>query len=738
MSKKIAVLIGVSDDALGTQRSTAVKNAEAMQQVLTDPERGSFAAADVVVLRSPDRQTMAESIQRLYANCQPEDLVLLYLSGPAIVEGGEVYFAPGSLAPDQGEDQGRLVADTAVADTAVAARSIQSWMAQSRSQHQVVILDGYWRAGEQAGRVNLTQGLAAESTAILIASTSSQATPVAAGGESVYTHYLVEGLRTGAADADGDGAIGVEELHAYASRKVQQAAPALTPALYLPPSSQAMGLAKSPQADPRLAYRRQAEQWAHEGRFSFPARRALNQLRLQLGVRLEVADAIEAEVLQPYRDYQDRVAQYEQMRVKCLQSETPLSQKALAYLKAEQERLGLPDAAIAPGAPSPPPLPPPLPESRPSRLTRQRFLKWAGWGGGGLVLALVTDRLWQASRRPQVAKTPQLPPQPQLVESPQMAPRLGGLQLATVDFETVTVDTQGQVVERSPRQAASVKQDLGNGLGLEMVKIPKGEFLMGTAAVDRDTVIREMTRHGVSLAENPEKHKSQKDEAEGSVSWEIPQHSVKVPEFLLGRLAVTQAQWKQVAGFPRVKLDLNPNPSDFPGAERPVEQVSWDEAVEFCDRLSRATQKSYRLPSEAEWEYACRAGTTTPFHVGPTLTADLANCDGTYPYGQAPRSQYRAQTIEGGSFPPNGFGLYDLHGNVWEWCADTWHENYKGAPIDGKVWLGGNPDKRVVRGGSFVFNSVYCRTANRLCLTAGNQYVSLGFRVACSVPADLL
>ncbi len=727
MSKKIALLIGVSDDELGTQQSTAVKNAEAMQQVLTDPERGDFAATDVMVLRNPDRPTMAESIQSLYAHCQPEDWVLLYFSGPAIVEGGEVYFTSGTL-----KGQGVLAADRALA-----ARSVQSWMAQSRSQRQVVILDTYWRAGEQAGRVNLSQGLAATSTAILTASTSSQATLVSAGGESVYTHYLIEGLRTGAADGDGDGVIGVEELHTYASRKLKQAAPALTPALYLPLGSQEIWLAKSPQTDPRLDYRRQAEQWAHEGRFSFPARRSLNQLRLQLGIGLEVADAIEAEVLQPHRDYQDRVAQYEQMRDKFLQAETTLSQQALGHLNAAQQRLGLRDDDIAPGNPSTPLLLPLL-EPLPPRLTRQRFLKWAAWGSGGLVLALVADRLWQSSRTPQVAKAPQIPPKPQLVESPQVAPRLGGFQLATVDFESVTVDAQGQIVERSPRQAASVKQDLGNGLGLEMIRIPKGEFLMGTAAADRDTVIQEMTRHGVSLAENPEKHKSQKDEAEGSVSWEIPQHGVKVPEFLLGRYAVTQAQWKRVASFPRVKLDLNPNPADFPGPERPVEQVSWEEAVEFCDRLSRATQKSYRLPTEAEWEYACRAGTTTPFNVGPTLTADLANFDGTYPYGQASPSQYRAQTIEGGSFPPNGFGLYDLHGNVWEWCADTWHENYKGAPIDGKVWLGGNPDKRVVRGGSFVFNSVYCRTANRLCLTAANHYVSLGFRIACAVPTDLL
>jgi formylglycine-generating enzyme required for sulfatase activity len=112
------------------------------------------------------------------------------------------------------------------------------------------------------------------------------------------------------------------------------------------------------------------------------------------------------------------------------------------------------------------------------------------------------------------------------------------------------------------------------------------------------------------------------------------------------------------------------NPSDFKGEKRPVEKVSWDEAVEFCNKLSQKTRKTYRLLSEAEWEYACRAGTTTPFYFGNTITPDLANYNGNDPYGAAPKGLYRQQTTDVGSFPPNSFGLYDMHGNVWEWCSD--------------------------------------------------------------------
>jgi formylglycine-generating enzyme required for sulfatase activity len=178
---------------------------------------------------------------------------------------------------------------------------------------------------------------------------------------------------------------------------------------------------------------------------------------------------------------------------------------------------------------------------------------------------------------------------------------------------------------------------------------------------------------------------------------------------------------------------MGENPSRFSGANNPVERVNWYKAKEFCKRLSEKTGREYRLPSEAEWEYACRAGTTTPFYFGETITTDLANYDGDYTYGNGPEGVDREKTTPVGSFPPNAFGLYDMHGNVWEWCEDVWHENYEGAPNDGRPWLtGGNHNRRVLRGGSWTYNPRFCRCANRYWLNPDFDFNYYGFRVVSS------
>ena len=165
--------------------------------------------------------------------------------------------------------------------------------------------------------------------------------------------------------------------------------------------------------------------------------------------------------------------------------------------------------------------------------------------------------------------------------------------------------------------------------------------------------------------------------------------------------------------------------------------MSWYDAVEFCKRLSQQTGQEYRLPSEAEWEYACRAGTTTPFHFGETITTDLANYFGgiTLPgdYGQGPRGgEYRERTTDVGSFPANGFGLYDMHGNVGEWCADHWHDSYEGAPTDGSAWVSSDENNlRLMRGGAWSSGPWTCRSAFRSWNSRDVRYDYLGFRVVC-------
>jgi formylglycine-generating enzyme required for sulfatase activity len=268
------------------------------------------------------------------------------------------------------------------------------------------------------------------------------------------------------------------------------------------------------------------------------------------------------------------------------------------------------------------------------------------------------------------------------------------------------------IIHEYERTAQYFIENLGNGIQLEMVMIPSGSFIMGSPESEKD-----------------------------SMNSERPQHQVTINAFCLGKYQVTQAQWKAVAAFSQVNRKLKPDPSRFKGANRPVEQVSWEDAVEFCSRLSQYTGRTYRLPSEAEWEYACRAGTTTPFHFGETITTDLANYDGTDDknnqwsgsYGQGPKGVYRKETTEVGSFEvAHNFGLYDMHGNVWEWCQDDWHNNYEDAPIDGSAWIGNEAKSvKLLRGGSWNSNPAYCRSAFRYSPVAGFDPYNYGFRVVC-------
>ena len=160
--------------------------------------------------------------------------------------------------------------------------------------------------------------------------------------------------------------------------------------------------------------------------------------------------------------------------------------------------------------------------------------------------------------------------------------------------------------------------------------------------------------------------------------------------------------------------------------------VSWEDAQAYVRWLSERTGAAYRLPSESEWEYAARAGTTRPFHTGTTISTNQANYNGNYVYGSGRRGRNRERTTPAGTFARNAFGLYDVHGNVWEWVEDCWHDNYRGAPSDGTAWMtGGNRNRgRVLRGGSWFGSPRYLRSAIRLRGTTGNRIHSAGFRVA--------
>jgi len=201
----------------------------------------------------------------------------------------------------------------------------------------------------------------------------------------------------------------------------------------------------------------------------------------------------------------------------------------------------------------------------------------------------------------------------------------------------------------------------------------------------------------------------------------------------MGKYVITQIQWRAVSGLPKVSHDLHYDPSKFKGPNYPVEQVSWQDATEFCARLSRHTGRNYRLPSEAEWEYACRAVTVTPFTYGPTITSQQANFYGPCADDDGSTNMGRTSTTRVGQCPANAFGLYDMHGNVYEWCIDGWHNNYEGAPTDGSPWLTTqDTDLRVLRGGSWYNKPRYCRSASRSRYSLSHRINDIGFRVVVS------
>ncbi len=323
-------------------------------------------------------------------------------------------------------------------------------------------------------------------------------------------------------------------------------------------------------------------------------------------------------------------------------------------------------------------------------------------------------------------------PNNRIEENQPVKPQISGLQ--TFNFETVKVrleyttawGTKTAIVkqEKFKGSAQFYQEKLPNNIGLEMVYIPGGSFIMGSPPQELNRCDNET------------------------------QHLVTLKPFFMGKYPITQAQWKAVANLPKIALDLNGDPSNFKGNDRPVEQVSWDQAIEFCQRLSKHTGKIYTLPSESQWEYACRAVTShqlpvtneqlaikewnekyhQPFYFGENITPELVNYDGNNPYGDAQKGEYRQQTTKVGQFNPNNFGLYDLHGNVWEWCLDQYQESYQKCPKDSSAYINNSDnDVRILRGGSWSNLARYCRSAYRSRRDSGNIYSRLGFRVFCAL-----
>jgi formylglycine-generating enzyme required for sulfatase activity len=245
--------------------------------------------------------------------------------------------------------------------------------------------------------------------------------------------------------------------------------------------------------------------------------------------------------------------------------------------------------------------------------------------------------------------------------------------------------------------------------GMKFVKIPAGCFQMGQSPMEKRLLIRG----------------TPSDDYEKYFSDEVPQHQVCVDEFWMGIHEVTQKEWQKVMGFDPAVFQEN--------LENPVEMVSWDDAQLFIDKINELNNTSeFRLPTEAEWEYAARAGTTTMYSTGDTITSSQSNFNGSIPFGLNLRDQYRKSPTPVGSFPANAFGLYDMHGNVWEWCNDWYKSDYyqqsppknPSGPETGQM--------KVLRGGSWFRYSGHVRSATRYKNKSVGQYADTGFRLVKS------
>ena len=678
MAKK-ALLIGVSQYEAGLPPlAAAPKDVAAMLRVLQSSELGAFD--DVKTLIDPDLEAMQTAIDLLFQSCQKGDLGLLYFSGHGITDDSDrLYLATRRTSKDT------------FRSTAVSASFIHGIMRDHSYQRQhVLILDccysGAFAEGwlSKSADINLKPQLDVEGSVVLTSSTSTQKSYEDKEGElSLYTNYIVQGIASGAAESDGDGTISADELHEYAKRHVQSAKPAMKPEIYGIRQGIKIRLARA-RVDTKLEYRRLVERYVENGEISFVGQDILELQREKWELSDDVATAIENEVLEPVRKRLQNLEHYEKSLERACNKQFPLIEKILDQFKDLQEVLGLRDKdvlaiqerVIAPYAKLLNQQEPDLEQQRQAELEAKRQS------------ARETEQRRQELQNLQV-KTER----PNSLELPKLPFRLSRRNfMLAAGFSGVSV-VAFAAIRGSTSSPKSLFYDLGSGVNLDMVYIPSGKFTMGSPPEEKGD------------------------------DYERPQiKDVNVSAFYVGKYEVTQAQWQAIMGN---------NPSKFKdNFQNPVEQVSWDDAQEFCKRLSQKTGKEFRLPSEAEWEYACRAGRTTAYSFDDVEYASL----GEYAWY---KDNSGAKTHPVGQKKPNSWGLYDMYGNVWEWCQDS-YEKYGGESDltrkTGKaVAKENNNSYHLVRGGSLDDIAWNCRSASRYSHTARSQYNYNGFRVVCFV-----
>ena len=680
MASKHALLIGVSSYGEGlTPIPSARLDVEALAEVLRDPRLGGFPREQVVVLQDPQRTPMERAVAELFANRAADDLLLLYFSGHGFRDDQRqlLFSCSESTKSKQGKPEPY---------STVKARDVQAYMRASKSQRQLLILDccfsGAFAEGmgvKDDGAIDL-EGFGGKGKAVLTSSASIETSSAPEAGDdlSMYTRFFVEGIRTGAADLQQRGFVDAKDLHHYVESRLQELAPAMSPQLIAIGAGREIRLSRVPR-DSTVDYRQKVEELAkrRRGVINKAGRMILQKMRANLpdGEQIsdEQAEQIEAEVLGPWREYAKKLTEFEALVADLVADGQGLSALDWQDLRDLQAQVKLAESDLI-----------------------EIFAKH-GIAANPL-LKLTADQSDRAAVHP---------PGDSSVEDAAEAGELVALSVETAQVVKTRADA-GEVswrIDRRPLQVQGYRERLADGVELTMVQIPAGSFLMG------------------SPSEEP-----------GRYDDEGPQHRVQLQGFFMGQTPITQAQWQVVAGWQKLQRELNSDPARFKGLHRPVESVLWEDAIEFCQRLSQRFGRTYTLPSEAQWEYACRAGTTTPFHFGATLTPDLANYDGNHTYGEGPKGVYRQETMEVASFPANPWGLYDMHGNVREWCLDQWHGSYQGAPADGSAWLDSdvnNYNHRLLRGGAWYDLPAFCRSAYRYNSPPVIRSFLIGFRVCC-------
>jgi formylglycine-generating enzyme required for sulfatase activity len=701
------------------------KDVDGMQEILAAPDLGGFEAPRI--FKNAQNDAVLGGIEELLGQVTNDDLVLIYYSGHGKTDlPGRLYLTTTNTEI------------TKLVSTSIPIDTLRVMISSSRCRKIILILDCCY-SGAANQSFTSTKGSVDESLQelsrgsgvyILTASTALQ-TADERDGYGLLTKHIIYGIRQGDADMNGDGLVSMDDLYKYVHTKVTSEG--RQNPLRLANVEGDLIIARSSRKSIREKQKQlgnmlweiksslpvriftKAYQVVHEPRTPFSGLvDELYHQHLEVGEFIEKwlrAESIQQQLLEP-SSHQSPPPPEKPTGIEDVEEEPiRISQKPQMKPKLEETS----HSSLSPKSLT-------VPSDRESQTKRwlRSFITSARrplLAFGAIILFIVVFLLQSrvavndpsghdATQSPTPGTSQTILPVEKSLSfaNASLTPAISPTAMPWPSFNSVTLDPQGNELSRFQRQAEYISEDL-NGLPLEMVKIHGGEFRMGSP--DNEAL---------------------RDSDEG------PQRVVKVPVFFMGRFEITREQWRQVARMLKLKveIELEEDPSHFKDSWRqPVEQVSWKEAVEFCNRLEKKTGRAYRLPSEAEWEYAARAETATPFAFGSTITTQIVNYNGYYPYGLPHEGNYLGKTVEVGILGwANAFGLSDMHGNVWEWCKDEWHGNYEGAPSDGSAWItNGGQDKRVLRGGSWDSYRRNCRSALRFWYEEDKRSLNTGFRV---------